>query len=91
MRKLLIALTICCSCAKSDPTPPASITVTPVDDSPLAKNFAKDGYQRVWADEFDGTTLDLTKWEYRGLGTVRNLGRVAKETVSLDGKGKPEH
>jgi len=45
-----------------------------------------DGYALVWADEFDGGTLDLTKWDYRGLGPRREAVNV-KDTVSLDGQG----
>lgn len=84
MKKLFLLLCLCWSCSKSDQ---AATPVSIADDSPLAQSFIKGGYKLVWQDEFNGTTLDLTKWEYRGLGTVRNLGRVAKETVSLDGKG----
>ena len=40
----------------------------------------------VWSDEFGGTSLDLTKWGYRGLGP-RKGGVNVKEAVSLDGKG----
>jgi beta-glucanase (GH16 family) len=40
----------------------------------------------IWADEFNGTTLDLSKWEYRQLGPRRDAVNV-KDAVSLDGKG----
>ena len=40
----------------------------------------------LWSDEFDGTTLDLAKWEYRQLGP-RKGGVNVKEAVTLDGKG----
>ncbi len=44
------------------------------------------GYKLVWHDEFDGTELNLQKWEYRYLGK-RDQTMVSKEAVSLDGKG----
>jgi beta-glucanase (GH16 family) len=44
------------------------------------------GYELVWSDEFNGTTLDMTKWNYRDLGPRRDAINV-KDTVSLDGKG----
>ncbi len=44
------------------------------------------GYRLAWHDEFDGTSLDLTKWDYRGLGKRRDAIN-ARETVSLDGDG----
>lgn len=47
----------------------------------------KDTYQMVWNDEFDGATIDLSKWNYRAEGTVRNYGTVSRQTISLDGKG----
>jgi beta-glucanase (GH16 family) len=43
-------------------------------------------YKLVWSDEFDGDQLDLTKWEYRGLGK-RRLAVNTKDSVRLDGKG----
>ncbi len=45
-----------------------------------------DEYKLIWSDEFDGQTLDLTKWDYRSLGPRRDAVNV-KETVSLDGNG----
>jgi beta-glucanase (GH16 family) len=45
-----------------------------------------EGYKLVWSDEFDGTTLDMKKWDYRNLGPRRDAINV-KETVTLDGRG----
>jgi beta-glucanase (GH16 family) len=45
-----------------------------------------EGYRLVWADEFDGDTLDTTKWDHRYLGRRRGAMNV-KETVTLDGDG----
>lgn len=47
----------------------------------------RDTYQMVWNDEFNGTTVDLSKWNFRAEGTVRNYGTVSRQTISLDGKG----
>nr|MBA4167592.1 glycoside hydrolase family 16 protein [Chitinophagaceae bacterium] len=44
------------------------------------------GYKLFWSDEFNGTTLDNSKWIYRGLGK-RDEAYITKESVSLDGKG----
>ncbi|MGC9326875.1 MAG: glycoside hydrolase family 16 protein [Candidatus Hinthialibacter sp.] len=46
-----------------------------------------DKYKLVWSDEFDGKELDLSKWEYRGLGPRRDAINV-KDCVSLDGEGR---
>lgn len=40
----------------------------------------------VWEDNFDGNTLDLSKWNYRQLGK-RESAMIAKECISLDGQG----
>lgn len=60
----------------------------PVPDPPKTTpdHVVKD-YELVWSDEFNGTTLDLTKWNYRQDGVVRRLGTVSKDAISLDGKG----
>lgn len=47
----------------------------------------KASYQMVWNDEFDGVSVDLNKWNFRGEGTIRNFGIVSRQTISLDGKG----
>lgn len=54
--------------------------------TPTPEHILKD-YQLTWNDEFDGTELNLLKWNYRGVGTVRKLATVSKESVKLDGKG----
>ncbi|MBI5386846.1 MAG: glycoside hydrolase family 16 protein [Verrucomicrobia bacterium] len=55
------------------------------------------GYKLAWADEFDGTSLDDTKWGHRDLGKRRDAlnvreavtvsgGRLAITTYTQDGK-----
>jgi beta-glucanase (GH16 family) len=41
------------------------------------------GYQLVWEDQFNGNTLDLGKWEVRGIGP-RALGFVSPEAVKVE-------
>ena len=53
----------------------------------MLPSHLKNTYQMVWNDEFDGTTVNLSKWNFRGEGTVRNYGIVSRQTISLDGKG----
>ena len=50
-------------------------------------NISGKNYVLVWNDEFDGTSVDETKWNYRAEGTVRRLATVRRNNVSLDGKG----
>lgn len=51
-----------------------------------ASELPVQGYQLVWSDEFDGTALDTSKWDYRALGPRRDAIN-SKECVELDGKG----
>ncbi len=44
------------------------------------------GYILFWADEFNGTVLDSSKWDYRGLGK-RRAAINAEDMVRLDGQG----
>jgi beta-glucanase (GH16 family) len=43
-------------------------------------------YVLVWHDEFDGDTLDETKWNHSRLGPRRDAVNV-KDAISLDGEG----
>jgi beta-glucanase (GH16 family) len=43
-------------------------------------------YKLVWADEFDGQSLDPGKWDYRGLSKRRDAVNV-EDCLALDGEG----
>jgi len=49
-----------------------------------AKELIPPGYALVWNDEFDGDSLDRTKWGYHHLGK-RKLGYSTEESVSVGG------
>ena len=42
------------------------------------------GYQLAWSDEFDGATLDMNKWSYRGLGRRHDALNVS-DALSVGG------
>lgn len=50
-------------------------------------SLADKGYQLVWNDEFDGTQLDLTKWNHRYPGTLRGYATNSKDNVVMNGNG----
>lgn len=52
----------------------------------LPKKVQKN-YALVWQDEFNGTKLDTSKWEYRAVGAKRGIGIVRKANCWLDGEG----
>lgn len=52
-----------------------------------AESFLPDGnWTLVWSDEFDGTELDMTKWDYRLHIWGQRFPSWEKEGVYLDGK-----
>lgn len=44
-------------------------------------------WKMVWNDEFDGVTLDTTKWSYRLYYWQTRHETLTKDGASLDGKG----
>lgn len=46
-----------------------------------------ENYKLVWKDNFDGPSLDLTKWNYRFDGAKRHFATVSSKAVTTDGKG----
>jgi len=53
---------------------------------PVSKNIfnpAKEGYELVWEDEFNGTSLDSSKWKVRGVGP-RAIAYVSEEAVKVE-------
>lgn len=76
------------ACAKKTESSPAPAPVNPGTPSQTDVEKLLADYKLVWSDEFSGSTLDATKWKYRGDGTVRNYATVnGSKTVSLDGNG----
>lgn len=45
-------------------------------------------YKLVWSDEFDGTEIDQTKWNYRATGATRGYAVVAEDNCFLNGEGQ---
>jgi beta-glucanase (GH16 family) len=58
----------------------------PIPSNKFTTTLPSPKYQLVWADEFDSTALDTTKWNYRGLGQRRQAFNV-KNTVQFDEMG----
>lgn len=56
---LLLALLLL-SCKKESD----GAVLTPPDDEPIDSSIVIPGWTLVWNDEFDGTHVDTTKWEY---------------------------
>lgn len=62
-------------------------TAIAADNKTVATSkYIPQGYNLVWNDEFDGSTLDRKKWDDRYPGR-RGPSVVTKDAVRLDGKG----
>ena len=61
---------------------PACLGQRPAQN-PMSPNPIQMGYELVWEDQFNGTTLDTNKWEVRGVGP-RALGFVSPEAVKVE-------
>ncbi|MCB9223752.1 MAG: glycoside hydrolase family 16 protein [Crocinitomicaceae bacterium] len=44
-------------------------------------------YELIWQDEFEGNSLDTSKWLGREVGVKRGVGIVRRENTFLDGEG----
>lgn len=49
----------------TEPSTSAPTTTTPTTSAPSTTTPAPDGWKLAWADEFDGTAVDATKWNTR--------------------------
>ncbi len=75
--RLFGIVVICCAC---------SFSVRAAE--PFASNLPPGKkWKLVWHDEFDGTTLDRTKWDYRLHIMQTRHETWTEEGVTLDGKG----
>lgn len=43
----------------------------------------KNGYKLTWEDNFDGTSLDTSKWDVRGVGP-RRMGYISEKAVKVE-------
>lgn len=83
---LFLFTSVICSCKKKNAGPAETVELPVKTVSPTPEHILNN-YSVVWNDEFEGTNLDLTKWNYRADGTIRKLATVSKENVKLDGNG----
>lgn len=72
---------------KPEPENPNPGTGSQNDGTPA---HIKANYSLIWQDEFSGSKLDETKWNYRAEGAVRNLGTVSRNNSFVNGKGQLE-
>lgn len=86
---LAVGLLISCknkSTSSTSDSKSDAVTTTDSIRPDLPKNLAQQ-FHLVWQDEFSGTVLDTTKWNYRAEGTKRHYATVNRQTISLDGQG----
>jgi beta-glucanase (GH16 family) len=61
---------------------------TPADQNTSTPAHILKTYQVVWEDNFDGTTLNTSKWKYRNEGKpAGKYATVSRNNIELDGKG----
>lgn len=75
---LLLIPTTLWSCNKAEQTVTEESKPAEKPVESLLPAHLKSSYQLVWNDEFDGTTVNTAKWNFRGEGTVRNYATVSQ-------------
>lgn len=90
MQKLLFVLMLFSISAGNCSKKSGAVPFPPKDslDVSLTPAFVLANYDLTWNDEFNGTSLNLSKWNYRDDGVLRSLGTVAKSNTSLNGNGQ---
>ena len=66
--------------------PPTAAAPSLTTAASLSNDIPVKGYALAWSDEFNGSSLDASKWGHRALGPRRDATN-AEECASLDGKG----
>lgn len=84
----MIPTILCCLMAVAGMSTEYDIAKTTATDSTAKQSTVNyDELTMAWHDEFEGTQVDMTKWNYRALGTTRTFGVVDKRTIEVDGQG----
>src|SRR6185436_375485 len=61
---IILISSVACSMVMPTPTATPLPTDTPMPTPTPTPEWMRAGWNLVWQDEFDGDTLDLTKWTY---------------------------
>lgn len=92
MKKMILCLSwislVFIACKKESKVESPPLTIGDSLDASMMPTHIYTNYELVWNDEFHGNSLDLSKWNYRADGVVRNLGTVTRDNISLNGEGQ---
>lgn len=86
MKKNIFILLLIVLMAYACKNPEELVTLSSPPNTALSQevfNPLENGYKLVWEDNFDGSQLDFTKWNYRGLGNKRGSGYIDSRMVKV--------